>query len=53
MMYALIKAKVASKYELETCYDLDEALKLYALIKMDSDIEAFQAEEIRQKAKRK
>lgn len=38
-MYTLIKAKLASKYELDTCYTLDEALKLYALHVMDLDIE--------------
>ena len=30
-MYTLIKARIASKLELETVYTLDEALKLYAL----------------------
>lgn len=38
-LYALIKAGLASKWELETCYTLDEALKLYALHQMDLDIE--------------
>lgn len=38
-MYTLIKARLASKEELETCYTLDEALKLYALHRMDLDIE--------------
>ena len=49
-MYTLIKAKLASKFELETCYTLDEALKLYALYTMDSDIERAQAEELKNKA---
>lgn len=49
-MYTLIKAKLASKMELETCYTLDEALKLYALYTMDSDIERAQAEELKNKA---
>lgn len=48
-MYTLIKAKLASKTELETCYTLDEALKLYALYMMDSDIERAQAEELKNK----
>ena len=34
-------------WELKNCYTLDEALKLYALYKMDRDIEAAQAEEVR------
>lgn len=37
-MYTLIKARVASKSELEEYYTLDEALKLYALYCMDADI---------------
>lgn len=45
-MYALIKARLASKTELETVYTLDEALKLYALHRMDQDIERARAEEI-------
>lgn len=50
-MYTLIKAKLASKMELETYYTMDEALKLYALYTMDSDIERAQAEEMKNKAK--
>lgn len=38
-MYILIKARLASKFELDTCYTLDEALKLFALHVRDSDIE--------------
>lgn len=45
-MYLLIKAKLASKYELETVYTLDEALKLFALYQMDIDIENARAEEM-------
>lgn len=48
-MYTLIKARLASKMELETVYTLDEALKLYALHCMDMDIERGRAEEMRQK----
>ena len=33
-------------YELKTCYDLDEALKLYSLHLMAVDIESMQAEEL-------
>lgn len=33
--------------ELKTVYTLDEALKLYALHRMDQDIERAQAEEMR------
>lgn len=49
-MYSLIKAKIASKSELETVYTLDEALKLYALYRMDQDIERGQAEDMRREA---
>ena len=45
-MYTLIQARLASKYELETVYTLDEALKLYAFYRMDHDIEIARAEEI-------
>lgn len=47
-MYTLIKAGIASKMELEEYYTLDEALKLYALYRMDRDIERMQANEIRE-----
>lgn len=49
-MYVLIKARMASKAELETVYTLDEALKLYALYSMDADIERAQAEELKANA---
>lgn len=48
-MYILIKARLASKSELEEWYTLDEALKLYALHSMDTDIEYAQNEEIKAK----
>lgn len=51
-MYALIDGGKASKFELETCYTLDEALKLYALLQMHSDIERGQAEEMKQESER-
>ena len=50
-MYTLIGMKLASKYELENCYTLDEALKLYALWRMAQDIEAFHADELKSKTK--
>ena len=46
-MYILIKAKLASKYELDTVYTLDEALKLYALYQMDLDIQNAHREELK------
>lgn len=46
-MYTLIGLKLASMWELKTCYTLDEALKLYALWQMTQDIEAAKAEEIK------
>lgn len=52
-MYSLIKARYASKTELETVYTLDEALKLFALYCMEQDIERGQAEEARQAMKSK
>lgn len=52
-MYSLIKARYASKTELETVYTLDEALKLFALYCMEQDIERGRAEEMRQDMKRK
>lgn len=50
-MYALIQYGLASKFELEEYYDLDEALKLYALNQMKSDIERCQMEEAKQQAR--
>ena len=51
-MYLLIRAGQASKMELEEYYDLDEALKLYALWQMSEDIKAFQADELKRNARR-
>lgn len=48
-MYILIKAQIASKFELEEYYTLDEALKLYALYCMDLDIEQAQNEELKKR----
>jgi len=50
-MYTLVGMKIASKSELEDYYDLDEALKLYALWRMTQDIEAYHADELKNKAK--
>ena len=51
-MYALIGAKVTTRFELEEYYDLDDALKLYALWRMTQDIEAIEADELRDKIKK-
>lgn len=48
-MYILIKARLASKFELESWYTLDEALKLYALYQRDIDIQAIQADELKER----
>ena len=45
-MYLLIKARLASMWELKNCYTLDEALKLYALFRMEQDVEAGRADDI-------
>lgn len=45
-MYILIKARLASMYELQNIYTLDEALKLYALYEMELDIEKGRADEL-------
>jgi hypothetical protein len=44
--YILIKARVASMYELKNVYTLDEALKLYSLYQMGIDIEKGRANEL-------
>jgi len=49
-MYLLIKARLASKLELETVYTLDEALKLYALYRMEQDIESGMAEDMKRQS---
>ena len=45
-MYVLIKAQLATIWELKTCYTLDEALKLYALYRMEQDVEAGRVEDM-------
>jgi hypothetical protein len=47
-MYTLIKAKLASKFELEEYYTLDEALKLYSLYQMDMDIQRCKNDELKE-----
>lgn len=47
-MYILIKAQLASKFELEEYYTLDEALKLFALYQMDLDIQRGKDEDLRE-----
>lgn len=44
--YILIKARLASMYELQNVYTLDEALKLYALYEMELDVENGRAKEM-------
>lgn len=51
-MYVLIKEKLASMWELKEVYTLDEALKLYALHRIDVDIKAAKAEELQREAER-
>lgn len=51
-MYLLIKARLASMEELKTCYTLDEALNLYALYKMEQDIQVGKAQDIEKELKR-
>lgn len=52
-MYILIKERLASKAELESVYTLDEALKLYALYRMDKDVEKGEADRLKNEVKRK
>lgn len=40
-------------WELKNCYTLDEALKLYALVRMDNDIESARSKEMTANAKNK
>lgn len=51
-MYALITGNLATMTELKYVYTLDEALKLYALNRMNKDIERGMNEELRQSAKK-
>ena len=49
--YILIKAKLASMYELKNVYTLDEMLKLYALYEMELDIEKGHAQEMERRGR--
>ena len=46
-LYALIKARVASMYELKEYYTLSEALKLYALVSFDNDVQRMQMDDMK------
>lgn len=50
--YVLIKAGIASMYEMKEVYTLDEMLKLYALYQMQIDVENGRADEINRKGGR-
>lgn len=45
-LYALIKGRVASMFELQEYYTLSEALKLYALVCFDNDLQRQKMEEL-------
>jgi acyl-CoA-binding protein len=51
-MYNLIKSKTVTMTELKETYTLDEALKLYALIRMGADIEYQKAKNLKNKKRR-
>ena len=51
-MYVLIKERMASMWELKEVYTLDEALKLYALYRPDTDIANAKTEEAKREAER-
>ena len=53
MLITIIKSKTASRWELENIYTLDDALKLYTLIKIDSDIQMAHANESKEKTGRR
>ena len=50
-MWMLIGAKLVTRFELEEYYTLDDALKLFALFRMQQDIEAYHADELKRKMK--
>lgn len=52
-MYTLIKARLASKAELESVYTLDESLKLFALYQMDQDIQRGEMEEMKARSEQR
>lgn len=51
-MYQMIHSRIVSMYELDYCYSLDDALKLFALYQMEIDIQKCKATEIEEKAMR-
>lgn len=51
-MYTLIKANIASMFELKEYYTLDEALKLYALYTMEMDIERCRSQDLKNQSRR-
>ncbi len=51
-MYSLIKAKLATMWELKNVYTLDEALKLYALYCMEQDVDRCRADEAQRERER-
>jgi len=46
-LWTLVGVKLASKWELEEVYTLDDALKLYALWRMTQDIQAIEADKLK------
>ncbi len=51
-LYTLINAQKATMYEFKNIYTLDEALKLWALHQMETDIERGRAKETEKKVNR-
>ena len=45
-MYILIKARLASMWELKNCFSLDDALMVFALYRMEQDVEAGRVEDM-------
>ena len=52
-MYSLIKAKLATMWELKNVYTLDEALKLYALHCMELDVERCRVDDAQEERDRR
>lgn len=51
-MYVMIKDGIVTMSELKEVYTLDEALKLYAIYKMNKDIERAKYDEMDKKNKK-
>ena len=45
-MYMLIQNRLASMWELKNCYSLEEALKLFAILQMQIDVQSGKRAEI-------